>query len=156
MQIKILWIGKESRSPFGDAEQEILKRLTQWTKVEYLQVNSNKEFPSAEELMNAERKLIETKLEQLKGFSVVLLHEEGKEYTSKEFSKFVSNAYENSESLCFVIGGAFGLSRELIKDPRFKKISLSKMTYPHHVARFLLTEQIYRAFTIFTGHPYHK
>lgn len=85
---------------------------------------------------------------------IVLLTENGKQFTSVDFSKWLSNINER-QSVVFVIGGASGHGDAIIKRSHFK-LSLSELTYPHKLARLLLVEQIYRAQTIAAGHPYNK
>lgn len=86
---------------------------------------------------------------------VVLLDENGKQYSSVEFSDWMNKKANLSiKRLCFVVGGAYGFSDEVYKITN-EKISLSKMTFSHQMIRILIVEQIYRAFTILNGEPYH-
>jgi len=88
--------------------------------------------------------------------TIILLTEKGREYDSHEFSKwFFKLLDEKSAPLFFVIAGAEGPGK-LLFDEAFQKLSLSKLTFPHRIARLLLVEQFYRAQTINMGHPYHK
>ena len=83
----------------------------------------------------------------------IALSEEGKIYSSKEFSKFIKNI--DQKEINFVIGPATGLSDSIKKNAKML-ISLSKMTFPHELAALLAIEQIYRAKSILAGTPYHK
>ena len=85
---------------------------------------------------------------------VVVLMEEGKQFTSVDFSKWLF-ATSETQKIIFVIGGAAVHSKEVISKANFK-LSLSELTYPHKLARLLLVEQIYRAITIKNNHPYNK
>lgn len=86
---------------------------------------------------------------------VVLLDENGKHYTSVEFAQWINQrANMSTRRLCFVIGGAYGFSDQVYRMNN-EKISLSKMTFSHQMIRILIVEQIYRAFTILNGEPYH-
>ena len=87
---------------------------------------------------------------------VILLDENGKEFSSKDFSKFISNKMMNrTKNIVFVIGGAYGFSTELKE--KFKlKISLSKLTFSHDMARLFFSEQLYRSLTIINNIPYHN
>lgn len=85
----------------------------------------------------------------------VALTEEGKTFTSKAFSQWMSQRVLSGVPVIFTIGGAFGLSRS-IKRRCKDQISLSQMTLPHKLCAVVLVEQIYRAFTILHKHPYHK
>ena len=83
---------------------------------------------------------------------IIALDELGKQFTSIEFSKSLEKI---SQPICFIIGGAYGLSSE-VKAKANTLLSLSNMTMPHIMARVMLIEQIYRAYTISENHPYHK
>ena len=83
----------------------------------------------------------------------IALTEEGITYTSKEFAEMITKL--NQKDINFVIGPAEGLSETITKNAQ-KCISLSKLTFPHEIALLLLIEQLYRAHTIKTNHPYHK
>ena len=87
--------------------------------------------------------------------TVVLLDENGTQYTSLQFADFISNKLLSStKSLVFVIGGAYGFSQNIYKRANYK-LSLSQMTFSHQTIRLIFTEQLYRAFTIINGEPYH-
>lgn len=85
-----------------------------------------------------------------------VLDERGTSYTSRGFTQLLADERDNGcAETCFFIGGADGHGDALL-DAATKKISLGKMTFPHQIARCLLAEQIYRAITILSGHPYHR
>jgi 23S rRNA (pseudouridine1915-N3)-methyltransferase len=85
-----------------------------------------------------------------------LLDENGKSFDSIEFADFLEKKSEqNLKNLVFVVGGAYGFSLELYQRGDFK-LSLSKMTFSHQVIRLFFLEQLYRAFTIIKGLPYHN
>ncbi len=89
------------------------------------------------------------------GDFVVLLDERGKELTSRAFSEFIERkAVELPKSLVFLIGGPYGFSEEIYRRAD-SMLSLSKMTFPHELARLFFVEQLYRAGTIMRGEPYH-
>ena len=85
---------------------------------------------------------------------VVLLDEHGKEYRSVEFASELSSLMQSGKDLAFVIGGAYGFSPEVYARAD-RKLSLSKMTFSHQMVRTIFAEQLYRAFTILRGEPYH-
>ncbi|MBN1981225.1 MAG: 23S rRNA (pseudouridine(1915)-N(3))-methyltransferase RlmH [Chitinivibrionales bacterium] len=85
----------------------------------------------------------------------VALSAEGKQMDSIEFAAAIAKLIQGNKSVAFTIGGAFGLSENVKKQCEFV-LSLSRMTMPHQVCYVVLAEQIYRAFTILSGHPYHK
>jgi 23S rRNA (pseudouridine1915-N3)-methyltransferase len=85
----------------------------------------------------------------------VALSEEGRSMTSAVFSRWLLSLLQTNRNVVFTIGGAYGLSPELKKESR-DLLSLSPLTFPHRLCMLVLVEQIYRAFTIFHHHPYHK
>jgi 23S rRNA (pseudouridine1915-N3)-methyltransferase len=85
---------------------------------------------------------------------VVLLDERGKSYTSKDFSAYLERASMTYSSMVFVIGGAYGFDQSVL-DRADAKLSLSEMTFSHQLIRLIFMEQLYRAFTIIKGEPYH-
>ena len=85
---------------------------------------------------------------------VILLDERGKNISSPEFAKMLSNGFVNSKNFVIVIGGAFGVTEELRKRANFVW-SLSKLVFPHQIVRLILVEQIYRAQEIYSGGKYH-
>lgn len=86
---------------------------------------------------------------------VILLDEHGKEYTSVELAKMIENKISRTgKDLVFVIGGAYGFSEEVYRRSN-GAVSLSKMTFSHQMVRAIFAEQLYRAFTIMRGEPYH-
>lgn len=87
---------------------------------------------------------------------IVTLEEKGEMYDSKQFSKWLFKTLEDkTEQIFLVIGGASGHGEEVLQAKK-EMLSLSPLTFPHKIARIILVEQIYRATTINTGHPYHK
>ena len=146
MKIILLTIGKLKEKFLTDGVAEYLKRLRPFAKVEIREIS---ECRTVEE----EGKKI---LSQVPNDSwLCVLDVAGESLTSEKFAKKISNLVLNGESdLTFVIGGAFGLSEELRRAADFR-LSLSEMTFTHQMTRLILVEQIYRAFKINRGEPYH-
>ena len=146
MKIILLTIGKLKEKFLTDGVAEYLKRLRPFAKVEIREIS---ECRTVEE----EGKKI---LSQVPNDSwLCVLDVAGESLTSEKFAKKISNLVLNGESdLTFVIGGAFGLSEELRRAADFR-LSLSEMTFTHQMTRLILIEQIYRAFKINRGEPYH-
>jgi 23S rRNA (pseudouridine1915-N3)-methyltransferase len=103
--------------------------------------------------MEAEGELITAKLNQTE--QVVLLDERGKQLTSKSLASKLSDWQSDGQDLCFVIGGPDGVS-DSVRQRADMMWSLSQLTLPHGMARALLSEQLYRAWSLQTGHPYHR
>jgi len=86
---------------------------------------------------------------------LVALDERGQAHSSVEFARFIGAAQAASHDLLFVVGGDEGLAPEVVAGAK-RVLSLSRMTLPHRLARLVLIEQVYRAFTVLKGEPYHK
>jgi len=156
LKIKIYYIGKDSKNKFSEIEQLYLSRLKHYNKVE---VNSLLPVKNASKLnLNDLRKKEESLYSKVitAQDTVFLLDENGKSYDSIAFSNQLQvQLNKGTKNLCFLIGGAFGFSNEF-KTKFNNSISLSKLTFPHHLARILLLEQIYRGFSILKNEPYHN
>src|SRR5262249_5393763 len=129
-----------------------LKRLNHYIKVEEITLKPPKEAETEQQLKK-EAILIKQKLTA--DDYIVLLDDKGKQHTSPEMAQWI-NGHMNAgrKSVCFIIGGAYGFADDIYKLSQ-EKISLSKMTLPHQLAKLLFTEQLYRAFTIIKGEKYH-
>ena len=148
--ITLITLGKIKQEFFAMAEEEYLKRLKPYAKLEIIELRPESFGPSDKErAKQIEGEKIEKTLEKINSQNVFLLSENGKEYDSLQFSKFL----EKNEEVVLVIGGALGFSDGLKN--KYQKISLSQMTMPHELARVVLLEQIYRAITIAKGKEYH-
>ena len=90
-----------------------------------------------------------------KGAQLVACDVTGKQFSSEEFAAWLQTQRERARDVCFVLGGAFGLTDE-VRTKASLLLSLGRMTLPHEMARLVLMEQVYRAGTIVRGEPYHK
>ena len=159
LNITIIAIGKLKEQYLRDASAEYQKRLSASCKLNIIELNPEKlsDNPSAKEIenvLNNEAKKIIEKIP--KGAKVYSMCIEGKQRTSEELSREIDNlALEGVSNIVFIIGGSFGLSDEVKKLSAYR-LSMSKMTFPHQIARIMLLEQIYRAMQISIGTKYHK
>lgn len=159
MNIKIVCVGKLKEKYFKDGIAEYVKRMSRFAKVKIVQVPDEK---APEKLSPAEMeqvKEIEGKriLDKIKDKEYVYVTAiKGKERTSEAFAKELSNLtiYGHSD-ITFVIGGSLGTS-DAVNKRADDLISFGKFTMPHQLMRLVLIEQIYRAFMINSGSPYHK
>ena len=159
MNIKIVCVGKLKEKYFKDGIAEYVKRMSRFAKVKIVQVPDEK---APEKLSPAEMeqvKEIEGKriLDKIKDKEYVYVTAiKGKERTSEAFAKELSNltTYGHSD-ITFVIGGSLGTS-DAVNKREDDLISFGKFTMPHQLMRLVLIEQIYRAFMINSGSPYHK
>ena len=152
MKIHVIQVGKTKESYIHEASQEYQKRLGN------IEVTTLKEI-SPSKTVTAERCVAEEGEQILKalpeGYFVVVLDEKGREMTSRKFGELLGINRDEGRSLCFVIGGAFGLSQS-VKDKADLVFSMSKMTFTHQMIRPFLLEQIYRGLSIIDGKEYHN
>lgn len=155
MKISLLCIGKTDESFVQTGIDNYLKRLKHYINFEMIVLPDIKNVKnlSQEQQKSKEGELI---LKQLQNSDfVLLLDERGKEFRSVDFSKFIEQKMVGSVNhLVFVIGGPYGFSNEIYQRAN-QQLSLSKMTFSHQMIRLFFVEQVYRAFTIMRGEPYH-
>ena len=147
--IKIITVGKIKEKYFIDAIEEYKKRITKYSKLEIIELNDfnyDKEKTLFEEGKNILSKITD------KDF-VITMEIEGKKMDSIELSSFIDKNI--SRNITFVIGGSYGLSKE-VKERSDYKLSFSDLTFPHQLFRIILLEQIYRSFRIINNESYHK
>lgn len=156
MNIRFIVIGKTQEKYLQEALNIYTKRLTHYIGFEVVvlpDVKNAKNLPTAE-LKEREAEVLLREID--KSDKAVLLDEKGAEFTSVEFAGYFERQMNASvRSLAFVVGGAFGFSPR-VKERVKEKISISRMTFSHQMIRLLALEQIYRAFTIIKGEPYHN
>jgi len=155
MKYTLIAVGKTVKKYLIEAENEYEKRLKHYTKFEEVVIPELKNVAnrSFEEIKMEEGKLILSKIKNED--RVVLLDENGKEFTSVQFSKKVEKwQLSGVKNVVFVIGGAYGFSSEVYQRAN-EKLSLSQMTFSHQMIRTFFKEQLYRAHTILKGEPYH-
>ncbi|MGZ3787647.1 MAG: 23S rRNA (pseudouridine(1915)-N(3))-methyltransferase RlmH [Bacteriovorax sp.] len=148
--LHLIVVGKLNDKNIEELERDYFKRITS-PKLTIHEVKAHSE------ILDKEAKEVANKLEELSRDEnpfIVLLTENGKQFTSVNFSKWLSDKNE-TQRIVFIIGGASGHGQAIIDRAHFR-LSLSELTYPHKLARLLLVEQIYRAQTIRVNHPYNK
>ncbi|MCX7614281.1 MAG: 23S rRNA (pseudouridine(1915)-N(3))-methyltransferase RlmH [Clostridiales bacterium] len=159
LTVKILCVGKLKEAYFYNACDEYLKRLSKYCRVEIVEIKEERlpDSPSEKQLNEALLEEEKRILEAIpKGSFLIALCVEGDQISSEDFARQINDWQVGGESkLCFLIGGSEGLSDNVKKQAGYR-ISLSKMTFPHHLARVVLLEQLYRAFQIVTNGKYHK
>ncbi|MBP9681447.1 MAG: 23S rRNA (pseudouridine(1915)-N(3))-methyltransferase RlmH [Bacteriovorax sp.] len=148
--LHLIVVGKLNDKNIEELERDYFKRLTS-PKLTIHEVRAHSEN------LDKEAKEVSSKIDELSQNEnpyIILLTENGKQFTSVNFSNWLSLKNE-TQRLIFVIGGASGHGQLMIERAQFR-LSLSEFTYPHKLARLLLVEQIYRAQTIKMNHPYNK
>ena len=158
-KVTILCVGKLKEKFYMEAAAEYSKRLSRFCRLEIIELPEDRlpENPSAGQIENAlakEAAAISAKLPS--SAFVVAMCVEGKLLSSEDLSAMMASAASGGDShVVFVIGGSFGLHESVKKSAQFR-LSMSPMTFPHHLARVMLLEQIYRAYQIYAGSRYHK
>ena len=159
MNITIITVGKLKEKYLKQGIDEYLKRLTVYAKVDIIEVPDEKapETLSDVEMVQIKDKEGERILSKINPDAhVIALAIEGKMKTSEELANTVDKLGTYGKSkITFIIGGSLGLSQEVMKRAD-EALSFSKMTFPHQLMRLILVEQIYRAYRIIRGEPYHK
>ena len=155
MKITLLTVGKTDKDWVKQGLDIYVSRLKHYIPFSVVEIPELKNVSSMtkDQIKTREGELI---LKNIKPTDdVILLDEHGKEYSSVEFASLLQKkiSYEGKD-IVFVIGGAYGFSEAVYKRAN-SKISLSRMTFSHQMVRAIFAEQIYRAFTIMKGEPYH-
>ena len=159
MNITIITVGKLKEKYLKQGIEEYLKRLTAYAKVDIIELPDEKapETLSDVEMLQIKDKEGERILSKINPDAhVIALAIEGKMKTSEELAETIDKLGTYGKSkITFIIGGSLGLSQEVMKRAD-EALSFSKMTFPHQLMRLILVEQIYRAYRIIRGEPYHK
>jgi len=159
LNVTVICVGKLKEKFYIDASAEYTKRLQGYCKFQLLELPENRlsDNPSPAEIeasLSKEADSIRSKLP--KSCVLTAMCVEGKPLSSEQLAQKVSGwAISGQSNLVFVIGSSYGL-HDSIKQQAAFKLSMSPMTFPHHLARVMLLEQIYRAFKIQEGSSYHK
>lgn len=159
LKIKIICVGKMKEKFFIDAANEYMKRLSAYAKIEVDELPESRlpDSPSGAEVLAALEAEADAILQRIpKGALCAALCVEGKELDSPALSELISRQTSCGVSaFCFMIGGSFGLA-DRVKARAELRLSMSQMTFPHHLARVMLLEQLYRSFKISEHSRYHK
>ena len=159
MNINIVCVGKIKEKYLKLGIDEFKKRLSKYCKLDVIELDDEK---APENLSDKEMLMIKDKegkkiLSKVKANSyVIALAIDGTNLSSEELADTMSKlAVRGSSHITFIIGGSLGLSDEVLSRADYK-LSFSKMTFPHQLMRLILLEQVYRAYRINNGEPYHK
>ena len=159
MKISIVCVGKLKERFYREAVDEYVKRLGRYCRPEIIEVPDEKTPEGASHVMEEQIKAREGKriLEKLREDAFVCTLEiGGRKLSSEGFAQWLEKlTISGTSHVVFVIGGSLGLHEDVCKRSDMS-LSFSDMTFPHQLMRVILTEQIYRAFRIINGEPYHK
>ena len=160
LRVNLICIGRIKEKYYTDAIAEYSKRLSAFCKFQIIELPEERirsNTPNAsqiDEVLEAEGKRMLQKISP--SDYVIAMCIEGKQLSSEELSKKLDEvALGGKSAVDFIIGGSYGLSAE-VKSRADLRLSMSRMTFPHQLARVILSEQIYRAFEISTNGKYHK
>ncbi len=142
MKLRVAWIGKTKEPAIQSLTDEYLKRLTRYADAQGLAL---KDESALLKLCGRDARPVQ--------HTLVVLDSRGKQLSSEELAVYLEN-YSESNPLLFAVGPANGFTAETRQEAKLL-LSLGKMTLAHELARVVLLEQLYRAFTILKGHPYH-
>ncbi len=154
MNIKLIYIGKNKSNNIEFLVEDYEKKINHFISYSSIGLKNKNQKTEKKLIQKSESDLI---LKNIKSNDlVILLDEKGKEFSTMDFSKFISDKMMNrTKNIVFIIGGAYGFSSEFKK--KFKlKIALSKLTFSHDMARLFFSEQLYRSLTIINNIPYHN
>lgn len=155
MKIALLTVGKTDRDWVKQGMDIYMSRLKHYIPFSIIEIPELKNVSSLskEQIKTKEGELILKNIRP--NDDLILLDEHGKELSSVEFARLLQDKISYiGKDIVFVIGGAYGFSEEVYKRAN-SKLSLSRMTFSHQMVRAIFAEQIYRAFTIIKGEPYH-
>jgi 23S rRNA (pseudouridine1915-N3)-methyltransferase len=155
MKITFITVGKTEDAYLKDGIEKYVKRLKHYTKLEMVDIP---ELKNTKALTEDQQKAKEAEL-ILKKITVqdhvILLDENGMEFTSVQFANYINKrSVSSSANLIFVVGGPYGFDQSVYQRAN-DKISLSRMTFSHQMVRLFFVEQLYRAYSIIKGEPYH-
>lgn len=155
MKIHLILIGKTSVKYLTEAMNDYLKRIERYCRFEVKvlpELRNTRSMPVEVQL----QKEAEVLLPLMENYQeVILLDERGKQLSSEEFAGFIQKKQNSGlRDIAFVVGGPYGFS-DGVKQAATEKLSLSRMTFSHQLVRLVFVEQLYRAFTIINGEPYH-
>lgn len=159
MKVTILCVGKIKEKFYRDAVDEYAKRLDRYCKFEVIEVADEQTPDGAGAALEEQIKAKEAErlLAKLKDNTLLCTLEiAGKRLSSEQFASWMEQAaIAGRSNICFIIGGSLGLHKSVTERADLH-LSFSDMTFPHQLMRIILSEQIYRAFRIISGEPYHK
>lgn len=152
IKINIVCVGNLKDKEYISLAEEYQKRLSRFAKINVVELKEKNSLSNINQIIESETADI---LQNIDVSKTVLLDKDGELISSPELASFVDKWSNNNSELTFVIGGSYGVS-DYLRQNATKKISFGRMTFPHRLARIMLLEQIYRAFTINNNISYHK
>ncbi len=153
MRVRVLAVGRDRSGLYRPAVEEYARRIARYARFEVVEVPEARRHAGTPRARDEEGEAILARLRD--GERVVALDERGREPSSQELARRLAAWLAGGRDLAFAVGGADGLA-EAVRMRADELLSLSRLTLAHRLARLVLLEQLYRAFTILSGEPYHK
>lgn len=153
MRLRILAVGRDRSGLYQPALEEYAQRIARYAKVEIVEVPEARKHAGTPRARDEEAEALLARIGERE--RVVALDERGQEHTSLELARRLAAWLAGGRDVALVIGGSDGLAEPLLARAE-ERLSLSRLTLAHRLARLVLLEQIYRGFTILRGEPYHK
>lgn len=153
MRIRVVAVGKDRSGLYAPAVEEYARRIGRYARFEVVEVPEARRHAGTSQAKDEEGDAILARLDPRE--RVVLVDERGEQPTSAELARRLGRWLSVGKDLAFVIGGSDGHG-EAVRSRADETLSLSRLTLAHRLARLVLAEQIYRAFTIVRGEPYHR
>ncbi len=153
MRIRVVAVGKDRSGLFAPAVEEYARRLSRYVRFEIVEVPEAKRHAGTPRAREEEGEALLARIGERE--RVVALDERGEEETSAELARRLGRWLAGGQDVALVVGGADGLS-PAIRARAQETLALSRLTLAHRLARLVLAEQLYRAFTILRGEPYHR
>ena len=152
--LHLITLGKLKEVYWQDAQVEYLKRLKPYAKLRLTEIPEESFRDQHERAVIQQREAEKLRKCLPPQSTIIACHEQGKEFDSVSFAKFLAEKSQHGDELTFIIGGPLGLHQSIL-DLATVQLSLSKLTFPHQLVRIILLEQLYRAGTIIGGKQYH-
>ncbi|HEY7725008.1 MAG TPA: 23S rRNA (pseudouridine(1915)-N(3))-methyltransferase RlmH [Anaeromyxobacteraceae bacterium] len=153
MKMRVLAVGRDRSGLYAPAVEEYARRICRWARFEVVEIPEARRHAGTPRAKDEEGEAILARLGERE--RLVALDEGGSEPTSVELARRLRAWLEGGRDVAFAVGGAAGLSAAVLARAE-ERLSLSRMTLAHRLARLVLAEQLYRAFTILRGEPYHR
>lgn len=153
MRLRILAVGRDRSGLFQPAVEEYARRISRHARLEMVEVPEARKYAGTARAREEEGESLLARISERE--RVVALDERGAEPTSPELARRLAAWLEGGRDVALVVGGADGLSEAVLRRAD-ERLSLSRLTLAHRLARLVLAEQLYRAFAILRGEPYHK
>lgn len=153
MKLRIVAVGKDRSGLYAPAIEEYARRVARYARLEIVEVPEARRHAGTPRAKDEEGEALLARLSDRE--RVVLLDERGDEPTSAALAGRLARWLQGGKDVAFVLGGSDGLS-DAVRARADETLALSRMTLAHRLARLVLAEQLYRAFTIVRGEPYHK